>query len=37
MMNGHVVDLSRRVGVGTQVVVLKGLPSRVARSMRDDD
>lgn len=37
MMNGHVVDLARRVGVGTQVVVLKGLPSRVARSTRDDD
>ncbi len=36
MMNGHVVDLARRVGVGTQVVVLKGLPSRVARSVRDD-
>jgi lipoprotein-anchoring transpeptidase ErfK/SrfK len=37
MMNGHVVDLARRVGVGTQVVVLRGLPSRVARSVRDDD
>jgi lipoprotein-anchoring transpeptidase ErfK/SrfK len=37
MMNGHVVDLARRVGVGTQVVVLKGLSSRVARSSRDDD
>jgi lipoprotein-anchoring transpeptidase ErfK/SrfK len=37
MMNGHVVDLARRVGVGTQVVVLKGLPSRMARSVRDDD
>lgn len=37
MMNGHVVDLARRVGVGTQVVVLRGLPSRMARSIRDDD
>jgi lipoprotein-anchoring transpeptidase ErfK/SrfK len=37
LMNGHVVDVARRVGVGTHVVVLKGLPSRVARSTRDDD
>ena len=36
MVNGHVVDLSRRVGVGTRVVVLKGLPSRIARAARSD-
>lgn len=37
MMNGHVVDLARRVGVGTKVVVLRGLPSRLARAANDDD
>ena len=36
MMNGHVVDLSRRVGVGTKVVVLRGLPSQLARRVSDD-
>ena len=36
MMNGHVVDLSRRVGVGTKVVVLRGLPSQLARRVNDD-
>lgn len=36
MMNGHVIDLSRRVGVGTRVVVLRGLPSQLARRISDD-
>lgn len=31
MTNGHVTDLSRRVGVGTTVVVLNRLPSGMAR------
>jgi lipoprotein-anchoring transpeptidase ErfK/SrfK len=31
MTNGHVVDLSRRVGVGTTVVVVNRLSGRVAR------
>jgi lipoprotein-anchoring transpeptidase ErfK/SrfK len=31
MTNGHVMDLSRRVGVGTTVVVLNRLPSNIAR------
>lgn len=33
MMNGHVVDLARRVGVGTKVVVLRGLSPRLARGI----
>lgn len=32
MTNGHVVDLANRVGVGTQVFVVKSLPATVARS-----
>ena len=36
MMNGHVIDLARRVGVGTRVVVLRGLPSQLARRVGDD-
>lgn len=31
MTNGHVLDLSRRVGVGTTVVVVNRLPSGMAR------
>jgi lipoprotein-anchoring transpeptidase ErfK/SrfK len=31
MTNGHVVDLARRVGVGTTVVVLNRLPPSIAR------
>jgi lipoprotein-anchoring transpeptidase ErfK/SrfK len=30
MMNGHVIDLARRVGVGTRVTVVNRLSSRVA-------
>jgi lipoprotein-anchoring transpeptidase ErfK/SrfK len=30
MMNGHVIDLARRVGVGTRVTVVSRLPSRIA-------
>jgi hypothetical protein len=30
MMNGHVVDLAKRVGVGTTVVVLNRLPRNIA-------
>lgn len=30
MMNGHVVDLARRVGVGTRVTVVSRLPGRLA-------
>lgn len=31
MTNGHVIDLARRVGVGTTVVVLNRLPANMAR------
>jgi lipoprotein-anchoring transpeptidase ErfK/SrfK len=33
MTNGHVVDLARRVAVGSKVIVVKRLPSSVARSI----
>lgn len=32
MLNGHVIDLASRVGVGTRVVVVSSLPSNVARA-----
>lgn len=32
MHNGHVVDLARRVGVGTKVVVINASPTRTARN-----
>lgn len=32
MLNGHVIDLAGRVGVGTRVVVVSSLPSNVARA-----
>lgn len=35
MMNGHVMDLARRVGVGTTVIVRRGLPAHLARA-RDE-
>lgn len=33
MLNGHVVHLARRVGVGTKVIVLKGLPQKLSRTV----
>lgn len=36
MLNGHVVDLARRVGVGTTVIVRRGLPAHLARARGDE-
>jgi lipoprotein-anchoring transpeptidase ErfK/SrfK len=33
MLNGHVVDLASRVGVGTQVTVVRRLPPELARTV----
>jgi lipoprotein-anchoring transpeptidase ErfK/SrfK len=35
MLNGHVVDLSRRVGVGTVVQVVRSLPPELARTVAE--
>jgi lipoprotein-anchoring transpeptidase ErfK/SrfK len=35
MMNGHVVDLARRVQVGTTVIVRRGLPAHLARARHE--
>lgn len=37
MLNGHVIDLAGRVGVGTTVTVLSALPSNVAGGPAADD
>jgi len=35
MLNGHVVDLASRVGVGTPVTVVRRLPPELARTVAE--